>query len=67
MPFVGLFYVLGAVALFVIVPALALAGTWKRMEPGARRMLLTVYVVVLALFALVVWGIHHWAAGGPLA
>lgn len=66
MPIAGLLYVLGGVCVLVIVPALALAGTWRRLEPGARRLLLVVYVVVVALIVLVAWGIHHWASSGPL-
>lgn len=66
MPIAGLFYVVGAVVVLLIVPVLALAATWKRMEPGARRALLAVYVTVLVLIALIALGIRHWASSGPL-
>ena len=64
--FGALLYVLGGVALFVVMPALALAGTWRRLEPGPRRALLIVSVIVLVLFAFVGWGVHRWASSGPL-
>ena len=64
MNFASLLFLLGAVALFGILPLFALAGSWRKLEPGTRRALLVLYLVVLAMIAGLVVAIRRWADSG---
>jgi hypothetical protein len=64
--FIGLMYLLAAIALFLVVPVFAITGTWKRLEPGVRRALVVLYVVVVALCGLLYWMFDRWSSSGPI-
>ncbi len=66
MEMVGLLYVLAAAALFLVVPVMFIAGSWKRLEPGVRRAMVILYLIVLGGAVLLYWGIDRWSSSGPL-
>ncbi|MBL8625817.1 MAG: hypothetical protein JNK64_31175 [Myxococcales bacterium] len=51
--FMGLFFAIGAIAVFVVMPGLVIASRWRRWEPGMRRGMLTIYVALLVGCGLV--------------
>ena len=59
-----LLHLLGAFALFVIVPVLAILGSWKKLEPATRRLLITLYLATLAMFAGLYGLIDRWSSSG---
>lgn len=63
--FLGLFFAIGAVAVFVVMPGLVIASRWRRWEPGMRRGMLTIYAGLLVgcgLVGLLIYRMMH----GPL-
>ena len=67
MEMAGLLYVLAAAALFLVVPIMFIAGSWKRLEPGVRRAMVILYLVVLGGAVLLYWAIDRWSSCAPAA
>jgi hypothetical protein len=64
---VGLLFVFGAVMIFIVMPAVVIIGRWKTLEPAARSGLVAIWVILVALAALLYGLIDHWAGSGPLS
>lgn len=66
MQFAGVFFAFGAVMVFLVVPGVLIAGRWRTLEPGARRGIAAIYLIVLAGAGLLYWMIERWSSHGPL-
>ena len=63
--FVGLFFAIGAIAVFVVMPGLVIASRWRRWEPGMRRGMLIIYLGLLVGCGLVALLVRRMM-NGPL-